>query len=219
VEYLLEKHDRIIFWYAGSGDDTMMKKLMVKYPDRLFLTPERKDLFQVLQNCYFYLSTYPICGGLMYQYAACAEKVPLTLISDDENSGYLINQEQLGIDFESIEELKQEIDRLMGDEKYTLQKSATMKDCVISEMHFQEELSMIMEHGFSSYPVTYKSIDVESFQKIYLDRITPKQLHMNFAQKDSIGTMLRYFPVRFMLGAWDRLSRKIRNKLGLFTKN
>ena len=49
-----------------------MKKIIKKYPNRAYLTPERSDLYQVLKHSVFYLSTYPLCGGLMYQYAAKA---------------------------------------------------------------------------------------------------------------------------------------------------
>ena len=212
VEHLLSKHQQAVFWYAGSGDDTMMKKLMAKYPERLFLTSEREDLFQLLQNCYFYLSTYPVSGGLMFQYAACAGKVPLTLRSSDDDGGLLINQEQLGIEFDSIEELKHEIDHFMEDEEYALQKSARMKDSVISQKRFQEELSIILEHGFSNYPVTYKSVNVEAFLQVYLDRSTSERLYVLCAQKDLAMVMLRYFPEGFLLGAWSKMCKKIRKQ-------
>ena len=212
VEHLLSKHEQAIFWYAGSGDDTMMKKLIEKYPDRLFLTTERKDLFQLLQNCYFYLSTYPISGGLMYQYAACAGKVPLTLRSSEDDDGFLINQEQLEIEFDSIEALKCEIDRMMEDEEYARQKGERLKDSVITQNCFQEELFMILENGFSSYPITHKRIDAEAFQQLYLDGITRKQIYESFAQKNWALMMLRHFPVQFLSGAWSKLIKKIRKQ-------
>ena len=44
-----------------------------------------------LEKSYFYLSTYPICGGLMFQYAASAGKVPVTLKYDEDlTKGFLL---------------------------------------------------------------------------------------------------------------------------------
>ena len=70
-----------------------MKKIIRKYPGRAFLTAERKDLFQVMEHCFFYLNTFPLVGGLMMQYAVAAEKIPLTLRYNNDGSGILINQE------------------------------------------------------------------------------------------------------------------------------
>lgn len=209
VDYLLSKHEQAVFWYAGTGDDSQMKKLMAKYPDRLFLTPERKDLFQVLQNCYFYLSTYPICGGLMYQYAACAGKAPLTLRAGGTNDGFLLNQDALGIEFESMEDLKREIDRFMEDEDYAARKNAEMINCVISQEAFQQELLHILASGSTSLRLNYKHMDTEAFRQIYLERITSQRLNRYYAARDMVWFMLPYFPVQFLMGAYHKVCKKI----------
>ena len=118
VDYILASHSDVIFWYAGGGDDSELKKCMERYPGRVYHTPERPDLFQLLQHVSFYLSTYPICGGLMYQYAAAAGVEPVTLRRDDCNDGFLLHQDELHVIFDTMEELKQEIDRVLTDEVY-----------------------------------------------------------------------------------------------------
>lgn len=213
VDYLLWKHQQAVFWYAGAGDETLMKKLMDKYPGRLFLTRERKDLFPLLQNCYFYLSTYPICGGLMYQYAACAGKVPLTLRSGDINDGFLLNQEKLGIEFDTLESIKQEIDQLMEDESYTINKGLEMTRCVITPDQFQEELFRIMERGESSFQIHYKSVDIKEFGQIYLDNLSPKKLTGYYVKRNTELVMLWHFPIRFLTGVWNKVYSKIWDKL------
>ena len=212
VDHLLAKHRQAIFWYAGTGDDTQMRKLMDKYPSRLFLTEERKDLFQLLQQCYFYLNTYPISGGLMYQYAACAGKLPLTLRISDDNSGILLNQEQLGIDFETPEEVMQEIDRLMEDEIYAEKKSALMKDCVISQEKFQKELAQILQQGFSTYRVINKSVDAEVLQQTCLEQISPADIRNLFAQREYMQVIFRHYPILFFQGMLEKAVQKIKNK-------
>ena len=64
VDRILEEYEDAIFWYAGIGDDSEMKKIISKYPDRAYLTAERTDLYQVIEHCHFYLSTYPMWGGV-----------------------------------------------------------------------------------------------------------------------------------------------------------
>ena len=45
----------------------------------------------------------------MFQYAAKAGKIPLTFRHDMCNEGFLIGQEELGIEFDTIEETEAEI--------------------------------------------------------------------------------------------------------------
>ena len=50
VDFLLKNYNDIIFWYAGSGDDRELKKIIDKYPGRAYHTAERSDLYQVLEH-------------------------------------------------------------------------------------------------------------------------------------------------------------------------
>lgn len=149
----------------------------------------------------------------MYQYAACAGKVPVTLRSGDINDGFLLNQESLGIEFMSVEELEREIDRLMEDETYASKKSAGMKDCVISPERFQKELLQVMEVGNTDYSINYRHIDVDDFRQIYLDDLNSRKLAEFYVRRNTVWTILRYFPDRFFVGAWGIISDRIQKKL------
>lgn len=46
IDNILKKYKEVVFWYAGSGDDSKLKELMKKYPGRIFHTLERNDLFK-----------------------------------------------------------------------------------------------------------------------------------------------------------------------------
>ena len=37
--------------------------IMNKYPNRVYYTHERPDFYEIIKRSYFYLSTYPVCGG------------------------------------------------------------------------------------------------------------------------------------------------------------
>lgn len=165
VEYILSNYPETVFWYAGSGNRSEMDKLIVKYPGRVYLTEERSDLYQVLQHCYFYLSTYPLCGGLMFQYAAMAEKVPVTLRAGNVTDDFLINQDLLGMQFDNIEDVEQEIDRLMRDEQYAVDQGKKIKNCVIREETFDKEIACLLNGEKGYFPVSYKHIDTTDYNE------------------------------------------------------
>lgn len=176
VRNILNNHNDVIFWYAGSGDATEINKLILEYPQRVFFTKERKDLYQILEKCCFYLSTYPLAGGLMYQYAAMAGKLPLTLKHNDMNGECLINQENLGIDFETYDELICEINNVLICENYRANKELKIKENVIGEDDFEKELYNAVENHRTRYTIENISIDLEKFLREYSDNMTLKKL-------------------------------------------
>ena len=58
VDHIFENHKDVVFLYAGYGDDSEMKVILKKYPERAFYINERKDYYYLIQNCVFYLNTY-----------------------------------------------------------------------------------------------------------------------------------------------------------------
>ena len=95
VEKLLLKYDNLIFWYASETTCASLRHLINTYPNRVYHTKERKDIYQVLCHIDIYLNTYPISGGLMLQYAAIAGKVPFTLVHDDDAYGVLLDNSEV----------------------------------------------------------------------------------------------------------------------------
>lgn len=213
VDYILDKHSDVIFWYAGWGNDSELKKCMARHPGRVFHTQERSDLFQILQHVSFYLSTYPICGGLMYQYAAAAGTLPLTLRRDDCNDGFLLDQDALGVIFDTMEELEQEIDRVLTDEPYRQARSARMRSAVIAPEQFSAELRQIMASGTSAQEICYRHIDTEAFRANYLVHFTQQELLWYCVRKETIRGMLRYFPGLAFKGILFKLRLKCSGKL------
>lgn len=145
---------------------------MERYPGRVYHTQERPDLFQLLQHVSFYLSTYPLCGGLTYQYAAAAGAEPITLRRDDCNDSFLVYQDELHVIFNTMEELKQEIDRVLTDEDYRQIRGKQMRSAVISPETFAEILRRILVSGEFGQDITYSHIDTEAFRANYLVNFT-----------------------------------------------
>lgn len=201
VARILDLDPSVVFWYAGSGDRTQMDELIRRYPNRVFLTAERPDFLQIMKRCVFYLSTYPLAGGLMYQYAAISKKVCLTLDFKKEESvrGLLRNEEALRIHFDEMEALLAEADRLLSDAQYRSQREAVMSTAVISPEEFAEQLKLLLETGKTDYPVQLHQVNTTEFLKLYADRITYRYLCMSVA-KPRMPWLIRYFPKEYLLG-------------------
>ena len=214
VRHALEKFPETIFWYAGGGDDSQLKKLSADYPNRVFHTAERKDLYQVLCHCYLYLSTYPMVGGLMFQYAAVAGRVPLTLKYDDCANDCLINQDSLNVEFDTVEDFYCEMDKLLSNPCYAKRKGEELKKAVITPKEFIDELKIIMCGGTSKYPILFKPIDTATFQKTYIDRFSLNDAYDQMVTKKDIKYSIWLFPAITMRQIIKKMKEKTINKFG-----
>ena len=210
VDYILSNYSDVIFWYAGSGDTLLYEnfnKLKEKYPNQLFLTKERQDLYQVLKSCYFYLSTYPVCGGLMMQYAAIAKKLPITLKLDNLVDDLLINQNNLEIMFDTYEDLIKEINKLLKDQSYLKSKETKLENSVISENEFQEQLNFVINTGKTKYKLDYKPVNTEDFRKEYLQRLCVCDVFAHISRNNSL---ICSFPKEYIVGLFFRIINKLK---------
>lgn len=209
VETMLQEHPQVVFWYAGSGNDSQLKKLMEKYPGRVWHTPERRDLFGVIKQSLFYLSTYPICGGLMFQYAAAAGKIPVTLKHDSISDGFLLEQDKLGIEFATPEEVNREITRLIQDKDYLREKEARLSQSVQTPESFARQLALLMKTGNTEYPLDLTLPDIQGLQKLYASNYSRKQMNMDLVRKGNKELFFR-FPVAYAMGFLLKGWKKIR---------
>ncbi|WP_022756273.1 hypothetical protein [Butyrivibrio fibrisolvens] len=201
IDHILDKYSNLIFWYAGDGDRTEIDKIINKYPERAFLTSERSDLLQVLEHSDVYLSTYPLCGGLMFQYAAIAGCVPVTLKSGNISDDFLINQEKIGVEFWDIKDLYSEIDKLLTDDIYSESRSELMKKSVTNTQVFEEEVSKLIEGKESDlFPAKFDHIDTKKFRNWYIERLSKSDIDAMFVRRNSVKLGIRFFPLSFLKG-------------------
>lgn len=214
VEHLLNIYVNAVFWYAGSGDDTEIRKILEKYPQRAFWTSERADLLQILENCDIYLSTYPLCGGLMFQYAAIAGCVPVTLKSRFVSSGFLLDQEKIGIEFDDVELLYAEVNRIFNDKKYSEERSELMKKSVMDSETFDKAICQLMQKGYSDNSnVRLGDIDTVDFRRWYLERLKEADVDAMYLRGYGMKFGMRYFPCSFVKGELRILQRRfLQNK-------
>lgn len=212
VERILNRYDNLVFWYAGGGDCSKLETLKDKFKDRVFFTQERKDLYQVLRNCKFYLSTYPICGGLMFQYAAIACRVPLTLYHDEISSDFLLRQNNLAIEFKDEECLMEELDKIMSDKLYLEQKQRIVAESVLTENSFNERLNGLLQNNNTDIPIEFRQVDKEKLTRVYLNKINFAFVSNILADKHvKIG--LRYYPIYYLSGVAKKIRKKIFKKI------
>lgn len=199
VEYIVKKHSDVIFWYAGSGDSNAFDKLKKSYPQQIYLTSERDDLYALLEHCYLYLNTYPISGGLMLQYAAKAKCIPITLKRewDDDSGGALINEEILGETFTEFDDICREIDHLLEDKNYWKAKRELLENSVISEDEFRKQLGRILEQPELCCIEHIEKVDTKMFRQTYRENISSSDIDTAIATKRN-KLLIRYFPICFL---------------------
>lgn len=170
VDHLLSTHIDLKFLYAGSGDETKIREILEKYPGRAFLIPEREDFYFLIKNCVFYLNTYPMFGGMMMKFSANAGKIPVTLKHNMDSDGLLLKQQQAKVEYDSYEELIEDADKLLCNEKYLRERENLLKNTVITEKRFINNLRSTIEEQKTDYQHEVLKLDTEKFQKEFYDR-------------------------------------------------
>ncbi len=170
VRAILDKNPIAIFVYAGAGDDKELMSLKAEYPDRVYHIMERKDLYQVIKHSDVYLNTYPMGGALMMKYAAVGGKFPYTLRSGDENADGLMNQEEIGVQYDKMNELVDEVSKALQDEAFCEYKNQLVGESVISEEDFKCNLELLIEEQRTLYKINAKPVDIVKLRKAYVER-------------------------------------------------
>lgn len=149
VKYILKIDKDTIFLYLGNGNDKILRKFISdnNLEKRFYFFNERRDINEIFKRCYFYLGTYPLCGGLMTQLAVVNKRVPICYCGKGENindvSELFINNSEKFI-FNNLEEMKLEIKKLLFDSKYKENKEEKLENKIISKKEFTEELKNIL---------------------------------------------------------------------------
>lgn len=209
IRHVLERYTEMKFLYVGEGDSSEIKKLQCDYPNRVFLLHERSDFFWIMQNCVIYINSYPMFGGLMMRYAALAHKIPVTLKHNNDSDGLLINQDQLGIEFDSFQDYINEIDLLLDDEQYRKSKEGLVYDSVMNEIEFASSLDMLIQNHSTPYSFDrIEKFDTTEFRKEYEKRFSVKTVYKLMAKKENIFLFL-HFPVEFAMGVLLKIRERI----------
>ncbi|MBO5372855.1 MAG: hypothetical protein J6A75_09050 [Lachnospiraceae bacterium] len=209
IRQMLEAYD-VNFAYFGDGDAKEMMRLCKEYPGRIIFSRERTDFFEVLKRSTVYLSTYPYNGGLMTQYALLAKKVPVTLCCDGIEPELTINHENTFWNLNSVEEVLEEIGRLLKDADYRRKQESRLEEFIIDEEQFAIELASILKENVCLRDVEDQKVDMNGFvehPRWYYQGLRYNRL---FFRRDGFF-FLHFFPVRYMTGAVGRILERIYN--------
>lgn len=210
VDYILANHDQIKFLFAGYGDDSKMKLIVDKYPDRAFYIAEREDYYYLMEKCLFYLNTYPMFGGMMMKYSALAGKLPITLKHNADSDGLLLHQKELDIEYDSYEDLIKDVDRLIDDDEYRGEREKKLKGSVITEERFVNNLKSALNEHHTDYEHVYEYFDTSKFRNEYLERHNFRQATTPLLNGDRHPCFIKLFPIRYIC---YNLLRKIKHLL------
>ena len=190
VKQIMESNPNLLFVYAGSGDVSGINELRHEFGDRIQFISERKDLFSFMQNITIYLSTYPITGGLMTQYAAAAGKIPITLKFDSISDGFLIDQKKCQIEYDSIDGLVNDVSRLLRDKSYLKRRESLLKYSLSNSEIFKEELESILSTNSTNYDIDFTMPDVEKLQRNYRENFQIDKYGDAVARKTNLSCFM-----------------------------
>ena len=170
---ILDANPQAVTIFAGGGDRQLIDGLIDKYrlKGRFLPIGQRNDIFQCFKHSDIYLSTYPLFGGLMGQFAAHAG---LPMLALQKPGGGKVEESvcqksDVQISFDNISELVAEATRLVQDESYRHEKGAWMRDCIVSIDEFNKSFISAIKTGNSPYP-----LEVEENVKLHYLNVDDK---------------------------------------------
>ena len=206
IDYILKTYEDTVFFYVGSGDQSELQKLQSRYPERVFYSEERKDFYHIYEDAFLYLNTFPMVGGLMMQYSAIHGVLPLTLRHGSDGDGILIDQDNLGIVFDSLESTEAEIDRLMKDDEYKKRKEAQIRSAVPTPERFRDNLKRIMDGMPTEYRIDLEPVDTQDFLHSYRERMNDDAVFRSSVARSCNKALITSYPAVFLKETVRKLS-------------
>ena len=146
----------------------------------------------------------------MMQFAVDAKKVPLTLKKEDagdENKEILIRQES--VEYDDVDSLIAEADRLLNDDEYRMRRGEELKSDLISPQDFASELQSALKGHRTKYEVSIRDIDTTEFRKQYIIRFSDKTFRQVIASGNK-KTLIGDFPGLFVKKVYNKVVKKER---------
>lgn len=198
---ILQRNPKAYFLFAGSGDS---KSFIEQFRqegvlDRCKIIPYQKNLMAIMRRIDIYLSTYPINGGLMAQFAALAKKTIVERKS--EESGEIEElfpklDRNIKISYETLEQYHAAVDHLIHDEEARIKSGEELYNRLITEKEFDQNLEQILKCKKSIFPISGMILDTDMLSE-RLIRIDRRYLHRFWALQLN-KYVLKYMPLKFI---------------------
>ncbi len=228
VKHIVDKHEDAIFLYAGGGNPKPFEDFITNnnLKEKVFLINERKDIAQIFRNCYFYLATYPLGGGLMSQYAIASGKVPVGYADPSMQAifieSFLINVGDKRFTHTNLKDYYEAIDRLIENDVYKKNLEQSLENLIITKKEFATNLLSGLNNKSTKFLVEKNDIndtDVEEFSKLYFE-IENNYVHdyyFIFIKTKNVRLAFKFINY-FILGVWksrERIIKKVKNLLNV----
>ena len=171
IESLLEVNKNVVVLISCIGIPNEIKKIIntLKNNDRIILLGYRDDIQEVFKHCDIYLTTYPIGGGLMGQYA-CVYKKPILTLYEKWNS-LPFSELSIGNPFTSLKDFLNYGSHLIESEEFRKSEGERLARNIISEDDFDKNVNMMLRQNRTNYSfsnVSKISIDFNRYTELYL---------------------------------------------------
>lgn len=157
---ILDANPEAVTLFAGGGDMSIIEDLIKKYhlEGRFIPIGQRNDIFECYKHSDIYLSTFPLFGGLMGQYAAYAR---LPILALEKKTGGMVEEvicqkKQEKITLPEIEDVTAEATRLIKDSEYRKQRGEAMRACVINKEEFEKSFKQSIASNQSQYAFKFE---------------------------------------------------------------
>lgn len=175
LKRIVSDNPNAVIFYSGSGNGDKLRKYIIKneLQNKVIILDYRTDISQVIEHSDIYLGTYPLCGGLMSQYAAINGK-PILSYTDSANrsnyiEGIVCHMKYRPITITDIDRFFDFAKELCSDRSIREQVGDKLRDCVITPDVFASKLALTLQSNETQYEFQYEDINYEEFSTIYLD--------------------------------------------------
>lgn len=226
IKRLLDENPTLVILYAGGGVASPFLRFIEKnnYRDRFIILEYRNDLSALFEHIDIYLGTYPLCGGLMSQYAAYSGKPIVQYNTHDlavNSLDGILDSGQAGkqVELYDLETLFSYAKQLIDDKSFREQEGARMKTYVITPEEFNSNLRTLISAAPCPIPVKeLPKINYEITTDYYLE-ISNRYIHSfeSVLLNRYRLSAFRYFPKAAFKGSmskvlWKKAFRKARSK-------
>lgn len=204
LKAILDRYPNVVFFYAGGGDKTHFYRFIKEnsYEEKVFLIGYRDDINEVMKHSDIYLSTYPLFGALMSQFAAL-NGIPILAYDTYQLEDVVCTKKEGQIVFGTVKELLDEADKLINDSAYRQKKGDYLKTLIASKTDFRE----CFKNWITEKKVTctedvlpFESYDADTFCMQYVDRINMGSMRLNIEL-----SLLRRCPRALSMKMWLNL--------------
>lgn len=194
LKQVLDKHPTTVFFYAGTGNSAQFESFIKDnhYQDRVFLIGNRKDINAVFQHCDIYISTYPLIGGLMTQYAAMNAK-SILVYNKPEIEALVSIKGKVSFNCNTVDEYLEEADKLINDVDYRARRGVQLQSVLITQKDFRYKFHTTFRMNLANFtkPIISK-INYEDFSNSYIFRINSGSL---FVERIFIGNLFIHWKI------------------------